>query len=366
MRELANQNKHATKQKFSIPQEILDFPASRFVTLEPLDGQDGKVFKSFDKISKIFVALKSVEADSIEEYINEHESLKIINDQSTDILLKHWGTFKDYSAQKKEGKVFLKYSLELGLADLNSLLLHREKYSENEIFFILKDLGAALQLLKEKNICHGNICAENVVLFPKNSWFTYKLVDFGFSYKVEKIFSKEKEKEKEMEKDKEKDFFYNVNGISENYASPELKKLYNDQIKDPSFDPFKADIYALGVLSLFLMGKTSAEVVGIQNDLSKLDDEKEFNELKNLIKKMLAIKVDDRCTIDDLFANLNTKTITPPIEHLFIHKIRNKNLDDLKAIKDSVKFHQYLNFDEGNSSLGMNLVYVGNDNKSFW
>ena len=132
------------------------------------------------------------------------------------------------------------------------------------------------------------------------------------------------------------------------------------------FDAYKADIYALGVLCLVMMGIKNDQVEGIQNDLSKLENNYlEYEKLKILIKDMLAKKSDDRCNIEKLKLALLDVDTEPPIEHLYLYNIQTKNLENMD---ESVKYQHYTQVKdhEGTFSLGMNLVYVGNENNSFW
>lgn len=338
----------------SLDMTEFEFVSTDFAILEPLDGKEGKVFKAFDKKNKRFVALKSIEVETqdLVENLNEIEILKCFTikeeKESEESLMSHWETYID---KTKEGKISLKFSLEYGLADLNSLLERREKYTENEIFFILKQLAKGLAALTRKEICHGNICAENVVVFAEGSWFSYKFVDFGFSYKVVKGSEN-----------------YEIKGLSDLYASPQLKKILNEneQSRNPSdhFDPFKADIYALGVLCLMMMGKKN-QVVDIQNDLTILDKEMEYGELKEIVKKMIWPLSENRISIKELTERLDYITTSkPPIDHLYLHQILCKNLQDLSD--DSVKYQHYTKINDHESSLGMNLVYVGNEKNPLW
>ena len=353
---LKNQKDEIAKIYNSKSLGMTEFVPTDFLILEPLDGKEGKVFKAFDKKNKRFVALKSVEVETEDqdENLNEINILKSFTvkeeKENKENLMGHWETYIDETKKKEEGKIYLKFSLELGLADLNSLLERREKYKENEIFFILKQLAKGLAALSRKEICHGNICAENVVVFAEGSWFSYKFVDFGFSYKVVKSEN------------------YEIKGLSDLYASPQLKKLWNEneQSRDPSdhFDPFKADIYALGVLCLMMMGKKN-QVVEIQNDLTKLGKEIEYAELKELVKKMLLPLSENRISIKELTEQLDyIKTSTPPIDHLHLNQILCKNLQELSD--DFVKYQHYTKVYDHEGSLGMNLVYVGNEKNSFW
>ena len=135
---------------------------------------------------------------------------------------------------------------------------------------------------------------------------------------------------------------------------------------NPKFDAYKADIYALGVLCLVMMGIKNDQVEGIQNDLSKLENNYlEYEKLKILIKDMLAKKSEDRCNIEKLKSALVNVETEPPIEHLYLYNIQTKNLENMD---ESVKYQHYTQVKdhEGTFSLGMNLVYVGNENNSFW
>ena len=152
---------------------------------------------------------KGIALNNIGDFLNEHKSLETINKNKSEEVMIHWKTYKENNGKKFN----LIFSLELGLANLNSLLDCRKRYKQNEIFYILKQLANGLAELKNQGICHGNICAENVVLFAKGDWFIYKFVGFGYSYEIPKDSK-----------------VPNIKNISEANASPELKKKIEFQL----------------------------------------------------------------------------------------------------------------------------------------
>ena len=58
--ELEKYQKEEKQNVISDTSFLNEFPAHLFVSLEPLDGKNGKVYKAFDKKDNRFVALKTI------------------------------------------------------------------------------------------------------------------------------------------------------------------------------------------------------------------------------------------------------------------------------------------------------------------
>ena len=305
-----------------------------FVILEILGhGKFAVVYKAYDKELKKFVVLKVFREKNSQEYNNEQKILKILNEKEASIKnddsksLKNMGTVdeKDFKNKNEElkvikilgafknydesGKENLFLSLEVASADLNSVLSLREKYREMEIFYILKDLIETLEILQQEGFCHGNIKPESVVLFPRkmgendssdditrNNVFTYKLIDYSISHK-----NKEP-----------------ILGMTRLYASPQLKRAYYLNKTFPFFNFYQADMYALGVLCLKLMGLSNDSVEKIQKDLTKLEEYKDkYPILINFIKELM-----DSDGPWNIFTSKIPSNIKAPYERIFVQSLQ--------------------------------------------
>lgn len=305
-----------------------------FVILEIL-GQDdfSVVYKAFDKKTKEFVALKVFKETKTTEFRNEKEMLKVINKKGTtniaddNILIKILENYATIGTTKSI--IFL----EAASADLSSVVSLRIKYKENEIFYILNDLMECLFLLNQKNICHGNIKLSNIVLFPRkmdnnlsddllrSNTFTYKLIDYSISHEYKQP----------------------LRGMTELYASPELKMVYKGSSAD--VDYFQSDMYAVGILCLKLMGLKNNFVEIVKNDLTKLEDYKDkYPNLINVIKELLENKAIPSKDLKSFRENIlkNSKVrIEAPFEKLFVQSIQFQKIEkfDEELCKKYAKIH---------------------------
>ena len=220
-------------------------------------------------------------------------------------------TFKNYD---ESGKANLFLSLEAASADLKSVLSLREKYREMEIFYILKDMIETLEILQNEDFCHGNIKPESVVLFPRkmgehdssdditrNNVFTYKLIDYSISHKNEEP----------------------ILGMTRLYASPQLKKAYYLNSKTfQEINYFQADMYAMGVLCLKLMGLSNDSVEKIQKDLTKLEEYKDkYPILTNFIKELMGSD-DIQNKTWNTFKSKIPQNIKAPYERIFVQSLQ--------------------------------------------
>jgi serine/threonine protein kinase len=107
----------------------------------------------------------------------------------------------------------------------------RQKYSEDELVNIIRDLTDALLFMKkELNISHRDIKPQNILVFENGA---YKLADFGEAKEV-KISKK-----------------LNTLRGTELYMSPALYEGLKQGKNDVSHDPFKSDVFSLGFCLLY-------------------------------------------------------------------------------------------------------------------
>ena len=106
------------------------------------------------------------------------------------------------------------------------------------IFIFINDLLEGLLFLKNLNIAHRDLKPNNILVDSNNQ---FKIIDFGIAKKIETLMSSES--------------FTTVG--TPNYMSPELK--YDNQTNQETthIEPYKSDIYSLGLIILeLLLGKT--------------------------------------------------------------------------------------------------------------
>ena len=125
----------------------------------------------------------------------------------------------------------------------------KSSFPEEEIFYIMNELIDGLCKAQEQGIANRDLKLENIIWVEKEDCF--KIIDFGIGCKL-------KPGETLMP-------LTEVKGITETYTAPEILKNL-DKIADNStkkkYDPFKADVYSMGIIILKLMGmkKKSIEI----------------------------------------------------------------------------------------------------------
>ena len=292
-------------------------------------GQDefAYVYNAFDKNSKEFVALKVFRQKNLEEYENEKTILETINDNNgkeTTNEADESKVIKLLKVDKIEDNLIL--FLEAGATNLDSVLQLREKYRENEIFYILNDLMENLSVLKTKEICHGNIKLANVVLFPKkcgntskNNNFSYKLINYSISHQYRKPLL----------------------GMTRLYASPDLQSAFQSP---KELDYLQTDMYALGILCLKLMGLNNDSLEKIKkNDLTLLEEQKEkYPNLINFVKEMLGLF---NLQWETFKTRINEQNSEAPLERLFVQSIKFQQIQkfDEKLCEKYVKIYHNTN-----------------------
>lgn len=157
--------------------------------------------------------------------------------EELDILLnlKHEAIIEIIDYKKTNNKIqysMLKYETDL-MDYINDHITNHKIISEITIFNILRQIVSGLKYLHIDNeICHRDIKPENIVL-NINRPHLCKIIDFGFAKKFTNTNAKTDE----------------IIGTAY-YTAPEI--VLEAFCKRKPYDPFKADIYALGV-SVYIM-----------------------------------------------------------------------------------------------------------------
>lgn len=339
-----------------------EYDHRNFVMLELLGhGEYGVVYKAFEKKTRIFVALKFIESnfEDSEESLREHFMLKNISEfKKPNNLIVHYATYKDSRKLEKEGKIILVLSMELGVVDMHKMVKLRKKYIESEIFYILEDLSKSLLLLKRNKICHGDIKTADIALIQGNDGFSYKLIDYGMSYRVENNLSETN--------------FQLVQGMTRFYASPELREIFLKKSTE-KFDPFQADIYALGVLCLKLMGLSNEFINEIKEELNKLDPfQADYPNLIILIKKLLKIDLNQRPSIENLGNELKIQAKSKPDENFFVKNFQDTRILSLKDLE--CEKYAKIYFNQEKFSTALRFIYteiakeavMSEERRKFW
>ncbi len=160
-------------------------------------------------------------------------------------------------------------------SDIKRHLKKKKNYSEKELINILKQLTNALLFMKQNlKISHRDIKPQNVLLFENG---IYKIADFGEAKEI-KITK-------------------NVNTLrgTELYMSPALYSGLLNEMHDVNHDPYKSDVFSLGLCFLYASTLNFQILYQVRNISNN-------NQMKNILKQQFKKKYSD--TYIDILSNM--------------------------------------------------------------
>ena len=286
------------------------FNAQKTYTLEEKLGEGGfgRVLKIRNKKNKkTFVLKKTVVKKKDLEYIkNEIQNLIRLKDEQNILRIinvyrrpNYVSTFfkKKYS-KKDNATCFYIITEYCKNGDLYDFLKHKKILDKEN----LRD-KIAYQIINAVHSCHSQDIAHRDLkplnIFLDKDW-NVKLGDFGLSKKFE-----------ENEKD-------NENVYTRNFACYEI-------LLEKKHDPFKADLYSLGV-TLFVL-YTGKNLLKVNTKMEKEEIKEKFkaipatiekyiknSNLKNLLKNLLERKEEDRCGWNEILKSKFYKSLKDKFE----------------------------------------------------
>ena len=149
-------------------------------------------------------------------------------------------------------------------SDIKRHLKKKKNYSEKELINILKQLTNALLFMKQNlKISHRDIKPQNVLLFENG---IYKIADFGEAKEI-KITK-------------------NVNTLrgTELYMSPALYSGLLNEMHDVNHDPYKSDVFSLGLCFLYASTLNFQILYQVRNISNN-------NQMKNILKQQFKKKI---------------------------------------------------------------------------
>ena len=241
-------------------------------------GGYGKVLKAYDIRTGEFIALKFMEVNlnnpnENRSIFEEKEILEVasqLNDElQCAVFLKYLNMYEEDCQDKN--KQILIISMEYGLGTMTEVLDLRGSnyYSQEEIFYILSYLIEGFLKAQEKGICHRDIKTDNFIIkIEPSGKVLYKISDFGAGCQV-----KDSANGNTMIEGK------TLKGVSKVYAAPEVQDLFNNYSANLMilYDPFKADVYSLGVVILQMLGYDDKTIKKIKKNFSKLNEQDLIN-----------------------------------------------------------------------------------------
>ena len=266
------------------PSELPTFEHLNIFFLETLGvGGFGLIQKAYDKSVNEYVVIKKFKnvlkdnEESIVDIMLEDALLESIERIRTNDLnnnqyfLKYYGVFKD---QNDETAVILK--MENGCATLDNILESGKVYSCAELIYVQKKILKGLAILEKNGIAHRDIKPQNIVLVEDPSIegkFFYKISDFGVGCQV-----------------LNNNFLIpsdSLQRMTEIYAAPEIVKLFDQSSRQAQYNPFIADVYSLGLISLKMINRTWGKTELKNGLLSMKEKFKDYDPILDLLKGML-------------------------------------------------------------------------------
>ena len=220
------------------------------------EGSFGKVFRAFRKCDRKLIAIKFIgvsggkarEVENKISFFREKKIIEILQPYNCSSLPDYEGSF--YSLSKKGQIEYLIIATSSGDCNLLQLIRKRGKsgipYRQDEALRIIKTLLQGMKVLQEARVYHSDIKLANIVVNSEKN--TYQLVDFGLSSALPQY--SHSVSMKALADGGTSNF---VSHEKENYWNS-LKKERNMTEKPPLFNPFKCDIYSLGVCFCMMIG----------------------------------------------------------------------------------------------------------------
>ena len=325
------------------------------------EGTYGKVYKVKNKHNNIYRAMKQINKNYISERIRNKimEEIKILKDLNYIYIIKLY----EYYVTDKHLYLINELSNE---GDLQNKLEKLKIFPEFIVKVIMFQIFKALRFLNEKNIIHGDLKLENILVISYNEDNSKKNInkkEDGFIEAIKhdmEIINENKKKNNEDINDNELQIYnYGIKLIDFGcskiftrtkknfsdiigtlvYCSPEV--LYGEYNKS-------CDIWSCGVIMYYLLsgrfpfeGENQEEIINKIYE-SKFDfNKKYFNDIseeaKDLISKCLKNQPAKRITIEEA---LNHKFFDDVKKARKITELEKKHLKNLKKLGKKTKFYQ--------------------------
>ncbi|OMJ95186.1 hypothetical protein SteCoe_1565 [Stentor coeruleus] len=262
-------------------------------------GDSVEIYKGIYKPNNSPICIKVLFCDSIEA-ANEilQESFNMMRFKDIPNIVKIYKADLSQSNNRYFVRVIMEYYEEGDLKKLIRSRLPNNYWSEGELLNHLLLLVETFALLETRKVAHRDIKPENIFVS-----------DFGKRLIVGDLGSA---------KEKIKNISETIAGTPL-YLSPEVRKAYSDHLMGNtlynfSHDPFKSDVYSLGLTFLYMASLRECTDLLQMGDLeiktqNRINELERYPSLKNILSKMLAFNKDQRISFSELFEEIKPKTV---------------------------------------------------------
>ena len=296
--------------------------------IEPLENDSYiSIFKAF--YNDRFIILKIVEVnqtdeeavfdedDVVTDFQNEHDIYeKLLSLDTSNIN----NIISIYAGERvvlpeKENRLYAVMACEFGRCSMEDILRSRPNYSEAEIISLMLPLLSGLIQAHTAKVVHRELEPKNFTL--SDNFKEYVICGFGRGVLLEGTSDRMVTNEIIQKKA---------------FLSSELMENYL-KFKEFEYDPYKADVYSLGVSVLCMMGiKEDSELEKLKTEKTKNDIlgklDKKYPKIMPIVRKMLHNNPIERISTQDAFG--------------LFEKLA-KNAEEIDEIEYLKKYEEYLN-----------------------
>jgi len=272
-----NRFKNMNIREYDIKNQVYteDLNISEFIIINLIgQGTFGKIYQVQWIKNNLLYAMKILKSQNLEQLRKLKKIVKIIKLLSE--KLNNFGFMKilgdKYFPVFGQQNLYNYYIImELAERDweqeIQNRFLYQKFYTENELSQIIYQLIKTFSLLQRYNISHGDVKPENILIIKG----FFKICDFGEAKIV----------------DRSGYIIQPVRG-SQLYLSPILFYAYNQNIEKVLHNPYKSDVFSLGMCFL-LAGSLSGYAL---YDIRELMDMKEISKIiLNHLNKRYSLKI---------------------------------------------------------------------------